>query len=343
MTDRPVTPDIAVKLIATVKAKVSDNHSDLYKRLAELDVEQGVNRDMWSAKKSLQRALSEAPKVGLTKTLARDLLRLLGYGGINDLSEFIAKYMPDRRLERLTRLHAAFADQEHDAELHRDQTGGYESLRTFGSVIELRRFHARDGAHKDMGLPGRNISIEDTGFAFEPEPTLRFDGIPYNGENNSKWMLHEVTPPDLDDAADGTATLHVQSTDFETVISCDPSIYHVSNGTDMFELNGKSVDNAQRLANRHRFGQLDPKTSAVPYSLTLFYTLILADDKVLFMRRSSDVAWFPNCYEFSGGEQLKPEDMASDTPFAAWMKRAIREEYVTRAMPNAAGNAAVET
>lgn len=234
--------------------------------------------------------------------------------GRHDLNEYIQTYMPsgvDETLFEKTR--AAFSDHENETIEVLERAPGLQANQFYlGEVIELQRFNMAAKSLANKGLDPRDVDLIDTGFEFSVEPSLLDHSLNIKSKNDRKYCLYKTEPADLLDAQDGTLELHVSRTDYLTVCQSDPSIY------------GEAPANKN---NRLKFGSLNPADHKVPYCLTHFFTILLEDDKVLFMRRSPHTNWYRNMIDFSGGENLSEKDFDSDRPFDHWLNRGILEEY----------------
>jgi len=208
---------------------------------------------------------------------------------------------------------AAFSDHENETIEVLERAPGLQANQFYlGEVIELQRFNMAAKSLANKGLDPRDVDLIDTGFEFSVEPSLLDHSLNIKSKNDRKYCLYKTEPADLLDAQDGTLELHVSRTDYLTVCQSDPSIY------------GEAPANKN---NRLKFGSLNPADHKVPYCLTHFFTILLEDDKVLFMRRSPHTNWYRNMIDFSGGENLSEKDFDSDRPFDHWLNRGILEEY----------------
>ena len=70
----------------------------------------------------------------------------------------------------------------------------------------------------------------------------------------------------------------------------------------------------------------------VASSLTLFFTIILADQTILALKRTSATQWYPNTIEFTGGEGLAAADFEDDgltiNTMERWFLRGVSQEFL---------------
>ena len=155
------------------------------------------------------------------------------------------------------------------------------------------------------------------------------------GKKLEKFCLVDLAPQNVRDAREG-ATLTVAPIGYETIFRCDP-YFHAENKKALLhpELPEtiKNLTGKQRFAHRLKYGSLQPSKNQIPYALTLFYTIVLKDEHILLMRRSSsEVGYYPSTIEPSGGEQLDRSDfrtvMTGASTFERWARRGVLEEYL---------------
>lgn len=193
----------------------------------------------------------------------------------------------------------------------------------FGPVLELRSFVRENTPFlKDQGIPGSKVKITSSGVAFENfDPSLKDEKkleelIHQYGETGSgpKLSVVKVFPQVwLEDCGIDNFRLELQLSDFYTVSSFLSTI-------------------AENEDLRHSLMSIYPDGNRIPNSLCLHYVLRTSDGYYLLIERNSSVSYEKERVSFSGEEQFKPEDLATDgyNPFDACALRALMEEVYPR-------------
>ncbi|MCR9194097.1 MAG: hypothetical protein NXH88_05145 [Hyphomonas sp.] len=204
------------------------------------------------------------------------------------------------------------------------QVGADELTPVLGPVATVRDFlGSRTGSLEQSGIPVEEISIEQSGEYFEPPREISDPRVVISGDDNTKFMLKQI-PPDLIDHGQRDVRMDVFRLRFSTIRRSDPYFYQLNEERQKFPDRYGDV-----VENRKKYFRTKPNESQIPYSLTLFFFIRLLDGNYLYMKRSSDVSWYPNAFDFSGGEGLAVSDFDQGSSYVMrrWLKRAIIEEY----------------
>lgn len=230
-----------------------------------------------------------------------------------DVEDYVSNFMPGVDEQLFAKTRQALAAQEHDAQEVLDHSPPlYGDKFYLGNIIELRRFNMEGKDLANKGIDLRHVKIIDEGYSFQPEPSLIDSTITPSGANNTKYCLHKIEPIDLLDAQHDALDVHISHSDYYTYCRCQESIY------DRY---------GENKPNRLRYGHLDSKQNKISQVLTLFFTVILDDEQVLLMRRSPELAWYPNMIDLSGSENFNDQDLTATYSLEHCLNRGILEEY----------------
>lgn len=230
-----------------------------------------------------------------------------------NIEDYVSNFMPgvDEKLFAKTR--QALATQEYDAQEVLDHSPSlYADKFYLGNIIEWRRFNMEGKGLANKGIDLRHVKVIDEGYSFKPEPSLIDLTIKPSGANNKKYCLHKIEPADLLDAQHDALDVHIFHSDYYTYYRCQHSIYD---------------RDGNNKTKRLHYGDIDPRKNKIPQLLTMFFTVLLDDEQVLLMRRSSKLTWYPNMFDLSGSENFNDEDLAAEYSLENCLNRGILEEY----------------
>jgi len=180
-----------------------------------------------------------------------------------------------------------------------------EHFLVFNKVIEIR-------AHPNLGSR-RPLS----GLGWSPEEiSVKFDQLPFDASKILAQIggLKAFDPPNgkkfsvVDHSLLGTDTdlaLHLKETDYFTILS---------------------VIHDLPLARRQEFGSFDPHDNRIPHSLCLHFIVRLADGSIVCLRNEDRKAYARNTWSVSAEEQIKAEDVTTNSPVQTLFRRAVLEE-----------------
>ncbi|MFX3679912.1 MAG: hypothetical protein ACN6I5_01380 [Hyphomicrobiales bacterium] len=192
-----------------------------------------------------------------------------------------------------------------------------------GYVLPLWSTHfARRGGFDAEGVPVHGIRLEDAQEEHRVPSEYLDESIPVRGADLRKFMLAEL-PPSTFDSQSNDFSLQLMRTSYSTIQKSNPFFYSDHKlRRDPSHAYGDARENILNFATRN------PKYTRIPYALTLFFVIRLSDGNLLYMKRSKETPWYPNTFDFSGGEQLDAKDFVGRyVPLVAWLRRGILEEY----------------
>jgi hypothetical protein len=291
--------------------------------------EEDTPKQWWSR---LQRKAANGEVA--TRDMLRKTMGILTEAELDGFWRRIQLATPTEKL--LKNMRTAFAAEELQTERMIDHHGGLLHTAYFvGSILQVRNFFLHPETAAERGVPLRAVDLVNTHREFLAPQALRIGRMAQGVTSGKKYVLSDIDPPDLFDAWSGRVTLQVEETSYQSVIESDPSTANEFAGNKDLDNNDEVVKLRASLspfANRLEWGRPAPSMSQVPYSVTLFFTILLADNSVLALRRTNTTQWYPNSIELSGGEGLSPQDFDEDgsqfSVMEQWLMRGVGQEFL---------------